>query len=84
MGRLLPYSGGETLESGVGWGRGEGEVGFRFVIEIGPEDLARGLAMGWGEQGVTVKDSAYAFGLIWGVAPFAKMGKRQLGEECVW
>lgn len=45
-------------------------MSFRYVREIGPEicyrDLAHGLAMGWGEQGVTVKGSAYVFGLIWG------------------
>lgn len=77
VGRVWPYFGGDTLESEVGWGRGEGDMGFRFVIEIGPEDLARGLAMGWGEKGVTVRDSTYDSGLIWGVAPFAEMGKRQ-------
>lgn len=42
----------------------DGKEEFQYILEVGPEEHAIGLAMGWGEEMMTIKDNSYVFGLI--------------------
>lgn len=52
----------------------------RHILEIGPEEHAGGLAMGWVEEMMAVKDNS-CFWPSWTLASSAEMGKTPWGRN---
>lgn len=43
---------------GLAGSNGDGREDFQCIVEVGPEGHAIGLAMGWGEEMMTIKDNS--------------------------